>query len=151
MSRRVEAPFDSIENSQQYIRLLAETVAEAKRDIDGEIILSTLRMSERRVQALRVVEYNLEKLQRYLSSSRRILNDLRSLRRLLHGERPATNGAASQQEAKPASLIATTSEPLRAGAGESADRSQILNPLQRDRVKTAELKASLSQITGRAV
>ena len=66
MSRRVETPFDSIENSQQYIRLLAETVAEAKRDIDGEIVLSTLRMSERRVQALRVVEYNLEKLQRYL-------------------------------------------------------------------------------------
>jgi hypothetical protein len=150
MSRRVETPFDSIENSQQYIRLLAETVAEAKRDIDGEIARSTFRMSERRVQALRVVQYNLEKLQRYLSSSRRTLNDLRSLRRLLHGERPATNGAGSQQEVKPASLITTTSEPLRADAGESADRSQILNPLKRDRVKTA-VKGSLSQITGRAV
>jgi hypothetical protein len=103
MSRRIETPFDSIENSQQYIRLLAEIVAEAKRDIDDEIILSALRMSERRVQALRVVEYNLEKLQRYLSSSRRTLNDLRSLRRLLHGERSATNGAGSQQEIKTAS------------------------------------------------
>jgi hypothetical protein len=97
MSRRIETPFDSIENSQQYIRLLAETVAEAKRDIN-EIILSAPRMSKRRLQALRVVEYNLEKLQRYLSSSRRTLNDLRSLRRLLHGERPAAHGAGNQQD-----------------------------------------------------
>jgi ABC-type transporter Mla subunit MlaD len=150
MSRRIETPFDSIENSQQYIRLLAETVAEAKRDIN-EIILSAPRMSKRRLQALRVVEYNLEKLQRYLSSSRRTLNDLRSLRRLLHGERPAAHGAGNQQEVKTASLITTISEPLRAAAGESAGRSQIPSSLQRDGVKTAELKAPVSRITGRAV
>jgi hypothetical protein len=96
MSSRIERPFDSIENAQQYIRLLGETTAEAMGDIDDEIILATQRMSDRRVQALRVVQYNLEKLQRYLSASGRTLNDLRSLRRLLLEERPVTNATVPQ-------------------------------------------------------
>src|SRR6185369_1380449 len=96
MSSRIERPFDSIENAQQYIRLLGETIAEAMGDIDDEIILATQRMSDRRVQTLRVVQYNLEKLQRYLSASGRTLNDLRSLRRLLLEERPVTNATVPQ-------------------------------------------------------
>jgi hypothetical protein len=96
MSSRIDRPFDSIENAQQYIRLLGETTAEAMGDIDDEIILATQRMSDRRVQALRVVQYNLEKLQRYLSASGRTLNDLRSLRRLLLEERPVTNATVPQ-------------------------------------------------------
>jgi hypothetical protein len=96
MSRRIERPFDSIENAQQYIRLLGETIAEAMGDIDDEIILATQRMSDRRVQTLRVVQYNLEKLQRSLSASGRTLNDLRSLRRLLLEERPVTNATVRQ-------------------------------------------------------
>lgn len=106
MNRPIETPFDSIENARQYIGLLAEAVAEAQRDIDDEIILST----GRRVQALRVVEYNLEKLQRYLSASRRTLNDLRSLRRLLHEEKPATNGTENHQVVRTAPLITTTAD-----------------------------------------
>jgi hypothetical protein len=96
MSRRIERPFDSIENAQQYIRLLGETIAEAMGDIDDEIILATQQMSDRRVQTLRVVQYNLEKLQRSLSASGRTLNDLRSLRRLLLEERPVTNATVRQ-------------------------------------------------------
>jgi hypothetical protein len=99
MSSRIERPFDSIENAQQYIRLLGETTAEAMGDIDDEIILATQRMSDRRVQALRVVQYNLEKLQRYLSASGRTLNDLRSLRRLLLEEKSAISVTASQRVA----------------------------------------------------
>jgi hypothetical protein len=96
MSRRIERPFDSIENAQQYIRLLGETIAEAMGDIDDEIILATQQMSDRRVETLRVVQYNLEKLQRSLSASGRTLNDLRSLRRLLLEERPVTNATVRQ-------------------------------------------------------
>ena len=123
MSRRIETPFDSIENAQQYIRLLAEAVAEAKCDIDDEIILATERMSHRRVEALRVAEYNLEKLQRYLSASRRTLNGLRSLRRLLHEERPATHGTESVQVASTAPLPTPTavSEPPRVGGSVNGD------------------------------
>jgi hypothetical protein len=99
MSSRIERPFDSIENAQQYIRLLGETTAEAMGDIDDEIILATQQRSDRRVQALRVVQYNLEKLQRYLSASGRTLNDLRSLRRLLLEEKSAISVTASQRVA----------------------------------------------------
>jgi hypothetical protein len=96
MSRRVETPFDSIENAQQYIKLLIETVAETKRDIDDQVTTATDQMSDRRVQALRMVQFNLEKLERYLSGSSRTLNDLRTLRRLLLEERQAAaTGQAS--------------------------------------------------------
>jgi hypothetical protein len=39
------------------------------------------------LQALRLVQYKLEKLEQYLRSSSRSLNDLRTLRRLLLEER----------------------------------------------------------------
>src|SRR5215510_11495072 len=116
MSDRMKTPFDSIENAQQYIKLLAEAVAEAKRDIGEEIALTTEGMSHRRLQALRVVEYNLEKLERYLSASSRTLSDLRSLRRLFHGERTTTNGI-EHRAARPSPLTTTPSatEPLPGG------------------------------------
>lgn len=91
MSHRIETPFDSIENAQQYIRLLAEAVAEAKGDIEEQILAATNQMSHRRIQALRMVDYNLEKLKKYLAGSSRTLNDLRSLRRILLEERAAKN------------------------------------------------------------
>ena len=118
MSDRIETPFDSIENAHLYIRLLAEAVAEAKRDIDDDIIQATDRMLHRRLQALRVVEYNLERLQRYLSASSRALNDLRSLRRLLLEERQAAKGTKPQQVANAAPLTTTTSASVQLRVGE---------------------------------
>jgi len=116
MRHRIETPFDSIENAQQYIKLLGEAVAQAQCDIDKEIIVATDRMSYRRLEALRMVEYNLDKLKRYLSGSGRALNDLRSLRRLLHEERSASNGAAAGRVAQEAllPLQAQGTEQLRA-------------------------------------
>lgn len=95
MGHRVETPFDSIESAQQYIKLLAEAVAEAKLDIGDQMIVATDQMSHRRVQALRMVQLNLEKLERHFSATSRILNDLRTLRRLLLEERPAANATKS--------------------------------------------------------
>ena len=43
--------------------------------------------ADRRKEALLLVSYNLAKLNLHITSSRRILNDLRSLRRLLLAER----------------------------------------------------------------
>jgi len=97
MSQRIETPFDTIEEAQEYIRLLSKVAAEAKRDIDNDIILATNRTSQRRLQALRIVAYNLEKLLRNLSASGRILNDLRSLRRLLFEEKPVTSDKKHHQ------------------------------------------------------
>jgi len=82
-----ETPFDSIEGSYQYVDLLAEAIAEARRDVDDEVKLADQENAERRKQALMLVSYNLTKLEKNITSSRRILNDLRTLRRLLLAER----------------------------------------------------------------
>ena len=82
-----ETPFDSIEGSHEYVRMLAEAILEARREVDGEIALAESDDAERRKQALQLVAYNLAKLSMHIHSSRRILNDLRTLRRLLLAER----------------------------------------------------------------
>jgi hypothetical protein len=76
-------PFDSIESAQEYIALLAEQVDDVKSDILGEIELAVEGGAGRRVDALRVVDYKLKQLTDHLGATRRILRDLRSLRRLL--------------------------------------------------------------------
>ncbi|HVO82296.1 MAG TPA: hypothetical protein VMT28_16300 [Terriglobales bacterium] len=87
MTRRSETPFDSLENAHEYVQLLAEAIAEARGDIESDIAKAVETKSERRLQALRLVQYKLEKLEQSLRGSSRILNDLRSLRRLLLEER----------------------------------------------------------------
>jgi hypothetical protein len=87
MSSRPEAPFDSIENAQDYLRLLLETIVEARVDITADLAAAEEARSERRTEALRLVQYKLEKLEQHLRSGSRTLNDLRTLRRLLLDER----------------------------------------------------------------
>ena len=87
MSYESETPFDNIESSHEYVALLAEAIEEAKREIEEEIAAAESENAERRKEALLLVAYNLGKLDLHIRSSRRILNDLRSLRRLLLSER----------------------------------------------------------------
>jgi hypothetical protein len=87
MSYTSETPFDSIEGSHQYVSLLAESIEEARREVDEEIALAMREGPERRKEALQIVAYNLAKLSLHIKTSGRILNDLRSLRRLLQSER----------------------------------------------------------------
>ncbi len=79
-----ETPFDSIESAQQFVELLAEAITDAQREIDADI---GSEQPERRLQALQLVSFKLAKLSTHISASHRILNDLRSLRRLLLNER----------------------------------------------------------------
>ena len=87
MSYESETPFDNIESFHEYVALLAEAIEEAKREIEEEIAAAESENAERRKEALLLVAYNLGKLDLHIRSSRRILNDLRSLRRLLLSER----------------------------------------------------------------
>jgi len=84
---RDETPFDSIEGSHEYVAMLAEELTEARREIEEEITAAERDGADRRKQALLLVSYNLDKLNLHITSSRRILNDLRSLRRVLLAER----------------------------------------------------------------
>jgi uncharacterized membrane protein YccC len=98
VSRRQETPFDSIESAQEYLRLLAEEVAVVLNDVEADAISAARPRSTRRIDALRLVLYKLQKLQQHVHASRRILNDLRTLRRLLAGERSAVAVSTSPVE-----------------------------------------------------
>ncbi len=82
-----ETPFDSIESSHEYVVMLAEAIAEAMAEIDVDMKLAESERADRRKEALQLVSFNLSKLNSHITSSRRILNDLRTLRRLLLEER----------------------------------------------------------------
>jgi hypothetical protein len=71
--------------------MLAEAVEEARRDVEDEVASADRDHADRRKEALLLVSYNLAKLNLHITSSRRILNDLRSLRRLLLAERGVRN------------------------------------------------------------
>jgi hypothetical protein len=87
VSVEAETPFDSIEGSHEYVALLADAVDEARRDVEGQIAAAEHDGADRRKEALLLVSYNLAKLNLHITASRRILNDLRTLRRLLLAER----------------------------------------------------------------
>ena len=87
MSYDPETPFDSIEGSQEYVALLAEAIEEARKDVDADTAAAIADGADRRIEALQLVGYNLAKLTLHITTSRRILNDLRTLRRLLLAER----------------------------------------------------------------
>jgi hypothetical protein len=88
VSYRPETPFDSVESAHEYVRLLADALLEAKKDLDADVVAAEAK-PDRRLEALRLVQYKLEKLDSHLQSSSRLLNDLRTLRRLLLEERYA--------------------------------------------------------------
>jgi len=85
----VQTPFDSVENAQQYVRLLLDAIIEAKQEIEADLAPATEARLGRRLQALQLVQFKLDKLAQHLHSSSRLLNDLRTLRRLLLDERAA--------------------------------------------------------------
>ena len=67
--------------------MLAEALEEARQDVEEEVSAADRDRADRRKEALLLVSYNLAKLHLHITSSRRILNDLRILRRLLLAER----------------------------------------------------------------
>jgi len=87
MSQTAETPFDNIESSYEYVALLAEAIAVTLAEVEADIALAGADGAGRRRDALQLVHYNVTKLQGHMTASRRILNDLRTLRRLLLEER----------------------------------------------------------------
>ena len=91
MNSQTGDPFGTLESAHDFVALLAAAVAQAKvelqTDVDRESAIPDL---SRRLDALRIGLYNMKKLEVYLNKSSRILNDLRTLRRLLFEERAST-------------------------------------------------------------
>lgn len=83
-----DTPFDSIEGALEYVSLLVDSVEEAREDIAVEVEEARAEPdADRRADALQVVAYKLDRLAEHARASRRLLNDLRTLRRLLLDER----------------------------------------------------------------
>jgi hypothetical protein len=80
-------PFDSIESAQEFMGLLSEAIEEAIRDIEDDRKTGQKEGQARRVEALNLALYKLKSLDQHVDKSRRILKDLRSIRRILIGER----------------------------------------------------------------
>lgn len=87
MNERSSCRFDSIEEAHEYIGLLREVVEETQVLMLDETDEARHAGAERTVTALRLVSYKLEQLHHNLATSSRLLNDLRTLRRALNGER----------------------------------------------------------------
>ena len=111
MNHASGSPFESIESAHDFISLFSDSVAEAKREIETDMQRELTANAPRRLVALQLAAYNLEKLELHLNKSRRILNDLRSLRRLLFEERAATHPPASAKPAQKAAPEAPVRKP----------------------------------------
>lgn len=87
MKDRSETPFDSVEGAHEYLSLLSDAIEDAKNEIEADIRAAEDPKFPRRLEALRLVSFKLDKLEQHVKGGRRVLNDLRTLRRLLLDER----------------------------------------------------------------
>ena len=91
MDNQSETPFDNIESAHEYLGLLVKAVEEARQTAESDLTAAG-ETSARYLDAVRLAVYKLEKLEQHMKISRRLLNDLRTLRRLLLEERVQAAG-----------------------------------------------------------
>ena len=111
MNQASGSPFASIEDAHEFLTRLAQTVFETKLEIETDVQRESSSNFPRRAEALKLALYTLTRLEFHMNRSRRVLNDLRTLRRLLFEERtltaltqrPQTNGKARATTLLPAS------------------------------------------------
>jgi hypothetical protein len=97
-----ETPFDNVETAHEYVSLLAEAVRQARDEVAEDAEHAKAGGEGRQLEALQLVSWKLERLETHLAASRRLLNDLRRLRRLLLGqETPAGTSAPGEDPEEP--------------------------------------------------
>lgn len=79
--------FSSIESAHEYVALLCEALDDAEMTIGLEMQAAAGTDRPRYADALHLADYKLKSLRQHLVTSRRLLNDLRTLRRYLYDER----------------------------------------------------------------
>jgi hypothetical protein len=126
----MEDQFETLESAYDFVALLGETVAEAKRELEGDVQRESASDHSRRLDALRVALYSLDKLELHVNRSQRILNDLRTLRRLLFEERGRIS-AAQALTAQYASRAAQLAPDSLGNNGQSGASSEFPRSLTR--------------------
>ena len=79
--------FDSIESAQDFMNVLAETILDAMKDLNSQQQNALRDGRKREAQAFELALFKLKMLSCYVHKSRRTLNDLRMIRRLVSNER----------------------------------------------------------------
>jgi len=87
MARDADVHFENIESAHAYVGLLGEAIDDAARMIAEEMDVQSNAARGRNVDALRLIDYKLHALREHMLASRRLLGDLRTLRRYLLNER----------------------------------------------------------------
>ena len=82
-----ERPFDSIESAQEFMDVLAETILDAMNELSQEQHSAEQNGLDRRTRAVELARFKLKTLMCHVHKSRRMLNDLRMIRRLILDER----------------------------------------------------------------
>lgn len=104
-----EIPFDSIESAHEFVDLLSQVVLETRREVQADIKREEEANGARRVEALQLAAYKMQTLEFHLKKSRCLLNDLRTLRRLLVGKEPVPVLAAEPKAVTIARAAAASS------------------------------------------
>jgi len=88
MPQERDSPFATLESAYEFVSLLREAVDDAQTSIlDEKVRAQAVTDAERRLHALYLVDHKLNRLRQHVLASQVLLNDLRTLRRLLLGER----------------------------------------------------------------
>lgn len=90
------SPFETLESAHGFVSLLREAVDDAYGSILDDIANAQATGAERRLDALRLVDHKLNSLRQNVLASLILLNDLRTLRRLLLGERQGVGADAEE-------------------------------------------------------
>jgi hypothetical protein len=84
---QIEQPFDSIESAYEFMNVLAETILLNMSDLRDHHKLAVQDGQDRRAKAIELALFKAKILSCYVHKSRRTLNDLRTIRRLILNER----------------------------------------------------------------
>lgn len=92
---RENTPFENIEGALEYVTCLLDACRIAQSQVEKEISPLQPVRPTRKLDALKLVDFKLEKLTSHLAKSERLLKDLRRLRRIILDERTSVGRATS--------------------------------------------------------
>jgi hypothetical protein len=84
--------FDGVESAHEYVGLLLEAIEESAAEVGEDLRRPDVGNGEKRREAYRLVAYKLQQLRFHVAESRRRLDDLLTLRRIVEA------GTAAPQE-----------------------------------------------------
>lgn len=94
-----DRPFSTIESAQEFLVLLADAIDEALEAARAERHACSADHLERRAEAWQLVAYTLTRLSSHVTSSRRLMNDLRTMRNLMEGTSAIGRARSSDRRA----------------------------------------------------